>query len=135
MIAIHIHCNSRINGTAPATFKDFDEAIDRLGLDEYRKFQIYRILAGIYALGKIEFQAADSGEGCILTQSSEKSIAFAAKLLSIDHAHLLMVLTTRKIGENQNVISYVINKIHLKKIQDQYFFSLKINIKYFVAFR
>lgn len=123
--------NSHKNGTAPATFKDFDEAMDRLGFDESCKFQIYRILAGIFALGKMEFQAADSGEGCILTQCSEKSIAFATKLLSIDHANLLMVLTTRKIqakGENQNVISYVINNQYLKMIRDYFLFSLKINI-------
>lgn len=112
-------------GTAPETFEIFDEAIDRLGFDESRKFQLYQILAGIYALGKVEFQTADSEEGCILTQCSEKAIGYAAKMLALDRGQLILVLTTRKIqpkGDVQNVISYVMNNLYLKIIYGCYLF-------------
>lgn len=116
-----------IIGTATETFEIFDKAIDRLNFDETRKLQLYRILAGIYALGKVKFQIADSGEGCILTHCSKKAIDFTSKLLSIDCERLSLVLTTRKIqpkGDIHNVISYVKYRLfrYLKIIYGYYLF-------------
>lgn len=81
--------------------------MDNLRFDSVLKCRLYRIIGGISALGKVEFQNFTTNDGCMLSQSTEIIFDLAANLLSLDRKRLTEVLTTRSIqpkGQCQNVI-------------------------------
>lgn len=87
---------------------EFDHALDNLGFDECQKIHLYRLIAGIFCLTKIEFEAKVDGEGCFITASSNTSLQHAAKYLSLEKHELITVLTSKTIrpsGENQDAIT------------------------------
>lgn len=81
--------------------------MDHLGFHSTLKCRVYQVVAGIYALGKVEFETNGINDGCMLSKSTETLFDLAANLLSLNRTKLAEVLTTRTIqpkGQRQDGI-------------------------------
>lgn len=78
-------------------FKELDNALSRIGLNDAERFEIYSMVAAILHLGNVTFEdnPEDTRGGCKVCQSSEKSLTIASKLLGIDSSELRQALISR----------------------------------------
>lgn len=70
---------------------EIDKAFDHL-FTQAKKYEIYRLIAGLFCLSKITFQD-DCNERCMI--SSEHPLELTAQLLLFDRAKLSSALTVR----------------------------------------
>lgn len=65
------------------------------------KHQLYKTIAGIYALGKVQFENLNMTDpvtdGCKVSAPTENAFDIAEYLLCLKEGNLLEVLTTRSI--------------------------------------
>lgn len=99
-------------------FQVLDTALSRLGLQSREKIEIYSMVAAVLHLGNISFEEnpEDTRGGCRVSQSSEKSLIIASKLLGIDSSELKQALVSRVMqssrgGMKGTVIMYCKTKI------------------------
>lgn len=78
-------------------FEILDATLTQFGMSEEQKIALYKILASILHLGKLEFAAYT--EGCQLVETKRKSIENAATLLGVNLKILSESLMTRTIND------------------------------------
>lgn len=78
-------------------FKELDQALGRLGLTEVNRAEIFGLVAAVLHLGNITFEEnpEDTRGGCRVTQTSEKTLTVAAKLIGCDPFELRQALVSR----------------------------------------
>ena len=78
-------------------FKELDKALSHIGLSEGNRIEIYGLVAAVLHLGNIIFEEnpEDTRGGCRVAQSSEKTLAIAAKLIGCDPFELRQALVSR----------------------------------------
>ena len=78
-------------------FKSLDQALSRLGLNDFQKYEIYSLVAAVLHLGNIIFEENpdDVKGGCKLSPFSEKSLTITAKLIGVDPFELRQALISR----------------------------------------
>lgn len=76
-------------------FKELDQALTRLGLSD--RSEVYGLVAAVLHLGNIIFEEnpEDTRGGCRVTQTSEKNLTVAAKLIGCDPFELRQALVSR----------------------------------------
>lgn len=78
-------------------FAVLDMALNRIGLNDKDRFEIYKTVAAVLHLGNIEFEdnPDDKRGGCRVVPAREKSLNIASKLLEIDPLDLRQALESR----------------------------------------
>lgn len=78
-------------------FQILDKGLTHLGLSETEKVEIYSKVAAVLHLGNVTFEEIpeDTRGGCMVSQSSEKSLIMASKLLGLDENELRQSLVSR----------------------------------------
>lgn len=87
------------------SFQNIDQAMSALGFVETEKLKFYEMIAAILHLGNVNFE--NDGEGCRVTDTSQKSLEFAATLLHFDILELRKSLTSKEIVVRNASITYV----------------------------
>lgn len=97
-------------------FKELDQALSRIGLNESMRVDIYSIVAAVLHLGNIVFEEnpEDSRGGCRITQVSEKTLEIGAKLIGCDPYELRQALTFRVMQSKGGGIKGTIIMVPLK---------------------
>lgn len=78
-----------------AEFERFDEALSQFNIIPEQRIILYRIIAGILHLSKVDFE--DNDPTCSISKSSDESVQIASQLLSIDSNDLVQNLTTKQL--------------------------------------
>ena len=78
-------------------FKQLDEALSRLGMNETAKLEIYALVAAVLHLGNVTFEENpdDARGGCQVSKSSENALSISSKLLGVDSFELRQALVSR----------------------------------------
>lgn len=78
-------------------FQVLDDALNRIGLSQADRWDIYKTVAAVLHLGNIEFEddSDDRRGGCQVAQNKGNSLNIAAKLLNIDPMDLRQALESR----------------------------------------
>ena len=79
------------------TIIELSQALNRLGLSEAERLEIYSTVAAVLHLGNVAFEdnPEDTKGGCRVCASSEKSLSAAAKLIGVDPGELRQALVSR----------------------------------------
>lgn len=78
-------------------FQILDQALNRLGVDEPTRHQIYGLVAAVLHLGNVSFEEnpEDARGGCQVSQDSEQALAITSKLIGVDSFELRQALVSR----------------------------------------
>ncbi|XP_044756071.1 myosin heavy chain 95F isoform X1 [Coccinella septempunctata] len=97
-------------------FQVLDEALDRLGLSQTDRFDIYKTVAAVLHLGNIEFEddSDDRRGGCRVAQNKGNSLNIASKLLNIDPTDLRQALESRVMQSTRGGLKGTVIMVPLK---------------------
>ncbi|XP_045467854.1 myosin heavy chain 95F isoform X3 [Harmonia axyridis] len=97
-------------------FKILDEALDRIGLTQSDRFDIYKTVAAVLHLGNIEFEEDldDRRGGCRVAENKGNSLNVAAKLLNIDATDLRQALESRVMQSTRGGLKGTVIMVPLK---------------------
>uniref|UniRef100_A0A8C4QSW8 Myosin VIb n=1 Tax=Eptatretus burgeri TaxID=7764 RepID=A0A8C4QSW8_EPTBU len=98
-------------------YKRMCSAMQRIGLNESEKLDLFRVVAGVLHLGNIHFEETGSSSGCGLTLSSEQCLECCAELLGLDQEDLCESLTCRVMQTSSGGSKGTVIKVPLKKEQ------------------
>lgn len=119
--------------------------MNRLGLSNKERCEIYTIVAAVLHLGNIEFEEniESTKGGCKVTEQTELSLSVVANLLSVDvdelrQALITKVMMTNRGGLKGTVIMYVKYHTYFKLISIFYslsdsFFNHRVPLKQYEA--
>lgn len=97
-------------------FKELDQALSRIGLNETMRVEIYGLVAAVLHLGNIIFEEnpEDTRGGSRITQVSEKNLDISAKLIGCDSFELRQALTSRVMQSKGGGIKGTVIMVPLK---------------------
>ncbi|KAG5673983.1 hypothetical protein PVAND_003979 [Polypedilum vanderplanki] len=97
-------------------FKELDQALSRIGLNESMRTEIYGIVAAVLHLGNIAFEEnpEDTRGGCRIMQEAEISLEIASKLIGCDSFELRQALTSRVMQSKGGGVKGTIIMVPLK---------------------
>lgn len=78
-------------------FYELDQALNRLGLNDLQRLEIYALVSAVLHLGNVSFEEIpdDARGGCQVAKSSEQTLAITAKLIGVDSFELRQALVSR----------------------------------------
>eukprot|EP00118_Oscarella_pearsei_P025773 m.308745 g.308745 ORF g.308745 m.308745 type:complete len:1237 (+) comp44674_c0_seq1:53-3763(+) len=97
-------------------FKAVERALDKIGISDSDKLNMYRIVAAVLHLGNIQF--ADSGDakgGSVVSHESKLSLNGVAGLLGVEPADLEVALTSRVMTTTKGGEKGTVYRISLKR--------------------
>ncbi|RZF36972.1 hypothetical protein LSTR_LSTR004660 [Laodelphax striatellus] len=97
-------------------FKNMDQALNRLGLTEAERHEIYSMVAAVLHLGNVVFEENMEGNkgGSKVTTGSEWSLKTAAKLMGVDPEELRQALVSKVMMTNRGGLKGTVIMVPLK---------------------
>nr|XP_018907135.1 PREDICTED: myosin heavy chain 95F isoform X1 [Bemisia tabaci] len=97
-------------------FINMDQALNRLGLDEASRNEIYTVVAAVLHLGNVAFEENLEGSkgGSQVCAHSEAALSAAAKLLAVDPEELRQALVTKVMMTNRGGLKGTVILVPLK---------------------
>ncbi|XP_069688949.1 myosin heavy chain 95F isoform X2 [Periplaneta americana] len=97
-------------------FKNMDTALNRLGLSDSERLNIYTMVAAVLHLGNVAFEdnPEDTKGGCKVCANSEKSLSIAAKLMGVDPGELRQALVSRVMQSSRGGLKGTVIMVPLK---------------------
>ncbi|XP_066994103.2 myosin heavy chain 95F [Anabrus simplex] len=97
-------------------FQSMDQALNRLGLSESERLDIYTMVASVLHLGNISFEdnPEDTKGGCRVCASSEKALTLAARLMGVDPEELRQALVSKVMQTSRGGVKGTVIMVPLK---------------------